>query len=109
MARPKLVLMDEPSLGLSPILTKEIFGIIRRINQENETTILLVEQNATVALGVADYAYVLDQGRIVMEGPTDKLRDNPEIREFYLGIGEEGSRRSFRDVKHYRRRKRWLA
>ncbi len=108
MARPKLVLMDEPSLGLSPILVKEIFAIIRRINQENGTTILLVEQNATVALGVADYAYVMEQGRIVLEGPTDKLRDNEEIREFYLGIGEEGSRRSFRDVKHYRRRKRWL-
>ena len=108
MARPKLILMDEPSLGLSPILVKEIFAIIRRINQENGTTILLVEQNATVALGVADYAYVMEQGRVVLEGPTDKLRDNEEIREFYLGIGEEGSRRSFRDVKHYRRRKRWL-
>ena len=108
MARPKLVLMDEPSLGLSPILVKEIFAIIRRINQENGTTILLVEQNATVALGVADYAYVMEQGRVVLEGPTEKLRDNEEIREFYLGIGEEGSRRSFRDVKHYPRRKRWL-
>ena len=108
MARPKLILMDEPSLGLSPILVKEIFAIIRRINQENGTTILLVEQNATVALGVADYAYVMEQGRVVLEGPTEKLRDNEEIREFYLGIGEEGSRRSFRDVKHYRRRKRWL-
>ena len=108
MARPRLVLMDEPSLGLSPILVKEIFAIIRRINQENGTTILLVEQNATVALGVADYAYVMEQGRVVLEGPTERLRDNEEIREFYLGIGEEGSRRSFREVKHYRRRKRWL-
>lgn len=108
MARPRLMLLDEPSLGLAPILVQEIFGIIRRINQEEGTTILLVEQNARLALSVADYGYVMESGRVVLEGPADELGKNEDVREFYLGLSEIG-RRSYRDVKHYRRRKRWLS
>ena len=109
MAKPKLVMLDEPSLGLSPLLVQEVFGIIRRINQEAGITILLVEQNARLALSVADYAYVMESGRIVLDGEPDRLRDNEDVKEFYLGLGEMGQRKSYRDVKHYKRRKRWLS
>ncbi len=109
MARPKLVMLDEPSLGLAPLLVQEIFRIIQRINREDGTTIVLVEQNATIALGIADYGYIMENGRIVLEGTPDALRNNEDVREFYLGLTEVGKRKSFRDVKHYKRRKRWLS
>ena len=109
MARPKLMLLDEPSLGLSPMLVKEIFGIVKRINANEKTSILLVEQNAKLALEMADYGYVMENGRVVMDGPAEKLRDNEDIKEFYLGLSKVGQRRSYREVKHYKRRKRWLA
>jgi branched-chain amino acid transport system ATP-binding protein len=108
MAEPKLMLLDEPSLGLSPILVKDIFETIHRINHENKTSILLVEQNAARALEIASFAYVMENGRIVMDGPAEKIQDNPDIKEFYLGLGEFGARKSYKEVKHYRRRKRWL-
>ncbi len=109
MARPKLMLLDEPSLGLAPLLVEEIFDIIRRLNREEKVTVLLVEQNAAAALTLAQYAYIMENGRIVMDGPADVVRDNPDVKEFYLGLTEVGARRSYRDVKHYRRRKRWLS
>ena len=109
IAHPRVMLLDEPSLGLSPILVEEIFSIIKKINTEEKTTLLLVEQNAMVALSVADRGYVMDQGRIVLEGPSDKLRENEDVKEFYLGLSEIGERKSYRHVKHYRRRKRWLS
>ena len=109
MARPKLILLDEPSLGLAPLLVKDIFMILRRINQEQGTTILLVEQNAKLALDVADYAYVMENGRIVLDGSPETLEENADVREFYLGLNEVGTRKSYRDVKHYKRRKRWLS
>ena len=108
MARPRLMLLDEPSLGLAPLLVQNIFEIIRRINQEAGVSILVVEQNAHVALQVADYAYVMENGRIVLDGPADQLRENADIKEFYLGLTQIGERKSYRDVKHYKRRKRWL-
>jgi len=108
MADPKLMLLDEPSLGLSPILVGEIFAIIQRINQESQTSLLLVEQNAARALEIANFAYVMENGRIVMDGPAEKVQANPDIKEFYLGLGELGTRKSYKDVKHYKRRKRWL-
>ena len=109
MARPKLMLLDEPSLGLAPLLVQEIYEIIQRINTEQKMAILLVEQNARAALGIADYGYVMENGRIVLSGPADKLRNNEDIREFYMGLSAVGSRKSYREVKHYQRRKRWLA
>jgi len=109
MAQPKLMLLDEPSLGLAPLLVREIFEIIQRINRELNTTILLVEQNARVALGMADYAYIMESGRIVLEGAPDELEANADVREFYLGLTQVGQRKSYRDVKHYKRRKRWLS
>ena len=108
MASPKLMLLDEPSMGLAPLLIKEIFEIISRLNQDEKLPILLVEQNVKLALTVAGYGYVLESGRIVMDGPAEKLRDNPDIKEFYLGLTDLGTRKSFRDIKHYKRRKRWL-
>ncbi len=108
MARPRLLLLDEPSLGLAPILVESIFEILERINREEGTTILLVEQNARLALSVASYGYVMESGRVVLEGTAAELRDNEDVKEFYLGLGDSG-RRSYRDVKHYRRRKRWLS
>ena len=108
MARPRLMLLDEPSLGLAPLVVEDIFRIIDRIRTDQKMAILLVEQNARAALGIADEGYVLENGRIVMGGPADKLRDNEDIREFYLGLSAVGSRKSYRDVKHYRRKKRWL-
>jgi branched-chain amino acid transport system ATP-binding protein len=108
MARPKLLMLDEPSLGLAPLLVKEIFAFIKRINEEMGLTVLVIEQNARRALEVADHGYILEQGRIVLEGPAQELQENPDVKEFYLGLGDSGSRKSFRDVKHYKRRKRWL-
>jgi branched-chain amino acid transport system ATP-binding protein len=108
MARPKLMLLDEPSLGLAPLLVAEIFAIIQRLRAELGTTILIVEQNARQALEIADYAYVMEGGRIVLEGPAAQLATNPDIQEFYLGLGAKGQRRSYREVKRYKRRKRWL-
>jgi len=109
MARPKLMMLDEPSLGLAPLLVREIFGIVKRINEEQGTTILLVEQNANLTLEVADFIYIMESGRIVLDGYPDDLRENADVREFYLGLTEVGQRKSYRDVKHYKRRKRWLS
>jgi branched-chain amino acid transport system ATP-binding protein len=109
MAQPKLMLLDEPSMGLAPLLIKEIFDIITRLNREERIPLLLVEQNVKLALTVAPYAYVLENGRLVMHDTSDKLKENPDIRDFYLGLSEIGERKSFRHVKHYKRRKRWLA
>lgn len=108
MARPRLLMLDEPSLGLAPLLVQEIFEVIKQINKETGTPILLVEQNARIALDVADYAYVMENGRVVLDGPADQLSENEDIKEFYLGLTQVGERKSYRDVKHYRRRKRWL-
>ena len=108
MARPKLMLLDEPSLGLAPLLVEVILDIIKKINRESGVSILLVEQNANVALQTASYAYVMETGRIVLEGPSEQLAENADIKEFYLGLTQVGERKSYRDVKHYRRRKRWL-
>ncbi len=109
MSGPKLILLDEPSLGLAPMLVEEIFGIVRRLVESEHLSVLLVEQNATMALQVAEHGYVMENGRIVLEGSAEKLRSNSDIREFYLGLNEVGSRKSYRDVKHYKRRKRWLS
>lgn len=109
MAQPKLMLLDEPSLGLAPRLVQEIYEIIQRIRAERKMSILLVEQNVRAALGIADYGYVMENGRIVLDGPADKLKDNEDIKEFYMGLSAVGSQKSYREVKHYRRRKRWLA
>ena len=109
MARPKLMLLDEPSLGLAPLLVQEIYEIIQRINTEQKMGIFLVEQNARAALGIANYGYIMENGRVVLEGPAEKLRDNEDVREFYLGLSAVGSKKSYREFKHYRRRKRWLA
>jgi branched-chain amino acid transport system ATP-binding protein len=108
MAHPRLPLLDEPSLGLAPRLVDEVFAIIHRLNRELGATVLLVEQNARRALAIAHRGYVLESGRIVLAGSAAELADNPDIKEFYLGVGETGHRRSYRDVKHYKRRKRWL-
>jgi len=107
MASPRLLLLDEPSLGLAPLIVQQIRGIVADINRQG-TSVLLVEQNATMALSIADHGYVLETGRVAMGGPAQQLLANPDIQEFYLGVGESG-RRSFRDVKTYRRRKRWTA
>ncbi len=106
MARPKLILLDEPSMGLSPLLVHEVFEIIARINREQGISILLVEQNSRMALSVADAGYIMENGKIVLEGSADELRSNDDVREFYLGQG--GDERNFRNLKSYRRRKRWL-
>jgi branched-chain amino acid transport system ATP-binding protein len=109
MSDPKVMLLDEPSLGLAPMLVEEIFGIVRRLVAQEKLAVLLVEQNAAMALAVAQHGYVMETGRIVLEGDVQSLRDNSDIREFYLGLNEVGSRKSYRDVKHYKRRKRWLS
>ena len=108
MTRPKLLMLDEPSLGLAPRLVSEIFEIIQRLNTELGTTVLVVEQNARSALEIASHGYVMENGRIVLDGPADELAKNPDVMEFYLGLTESGERRSYRAVKHYKRRKRWL-
>jgi branched-chain amino acid transport system ATP-binding protein len=107
MAKPRLLMLDEPSLGLAPLLVQEIFGYIKDLNKDQGITVLVIEQNARRALEVADHAYILEQGRIVLEGPAAELAENPDVKEFYLGLGE-GGQKSYRDVKHYKRRKRWL-
>lgn len=108
MAKPKLLLLDEPSLGLAPLLVEEIFEIVTRINRNEGVTVLLVEQNARAALSVCEHGYIMENGRIVMDGGAQELLNNPDVQEFYLGMGQGGGKRSYRDVKHYRRRKRWL-
>ncbi len=109
MARPKLMLLDEPSLGLAPLLVQEIFRILKRINEEEKTTLLVVEQNANLALSIADYGYIMENGRIVLDGDPERLRANEDVKEFYLAGGGEGARKSYRNLKHYKRRKRWLS
>jgi branched-chain amino acid transport system ATP-binding protein len=108
MSRPRMVLLDEPSMGLAPQLVEEIFDIVKRLNEEQNVSILLAEQNTNMALRFADYGYILENGRVVMDGPAANLRDNEDVKEFYLGLSTSG-RKSYRDVKHYKRRKRWLA
>ncbi|MFC1993925.1 ABC transporter ATP-binding protein [Chloroflexota bacterium] len=108
MSQPKVMILDEPSMGLSPKIIEEVHSTIRKINEDEKITFLLVEQNAWAALGVSDYAYVMDNGRMVLDGPADKVRENRDVVEFHLGISELGQRKSYWDVKHYRRRKRWL-
>jgi branched-chain amino acid transport system ATP-binding protein len=108
MGHPRLMLLDEPSLGLAPLLVQEIFEVVRRINQDEGTSILLVEQNVRMALHVVDYGYVMENGRVVLDGSAEQLRENEDIKEFYLGLTQLGQRKSYRDVKHYKRRKRWL-
>jgi branched-chain amino acid transport system ATP-binding protein len=108
MAHPGLLLLDEPSLGLAPFLVKEIFEIVKRINEEQETTIMLVEQNANMALLIAHYGYVMENGKIMMEDAATNLRENPDVKEFYLGTASSGALKSYKDVKSYKRRKRWL-
>ncbi len=108
MSRPRMILLDEPSMGLAPQLVEEIFEIVHRLNQETRVSFLVAEQNTNMALRYADYGYILENGRIVLDGEAAKLRENADVKEFYLGLGS-GGRVSFRDVKHYRRRKRWLA
>jgi branched-chain amino acid transport system ATP-binding protein len=109
MADPRLILLDEPSLGLAPMAVQEIFEIIRKINEERQVSMLLVEQNVRAALGLADHGYVMENGRIVLSGPGEKLRDDENVKEFYMGISSSGTRENYRDLKHYRRRKRWLS
>ncbi|MEJ2472365.1 MAG: ABC transporter ATP-binding protein [Desulfobacterales bacterium] len=108
MARPRMLMLDEPSLGLAPLLVREIFENITRINQEMKTTILVVEQNAKVALEVSNYAYIMESGKIVLEGTSKELKNNPDVKEFYMGVTQGGRRKSFKEVKSYKRRKRWM-
>ncbi len=108
MSRPETVLLDEPSMGLAPQLVEQIFEIVKAVNEQEGVTFLLAEQNTNVALRYAHYGYILESGRVVMDGPAASLRENPDVKEFYLGMSEEG-RKSFRDVRSYRRRKRWLS
>ncbi len=109
MARPRLMLLDEPSMGLAPLLVAEIFDIVSRLNRDERLAVLLAEQNATMALRYASYGYVMENGRIVLDGEARTIADNEDIKEFYLGLSGVGQRKSYRDVKHYRRRKRWLS
>ena len=107
MARPSLMMLDEPSLGLAPLLVKTIFKIIKKINTDEDLSVILVEQNARAALSISTYAYIMENGRIVLDGPTEKIKDNEDVREFYLGLSGVG-KKSYREIKHYKRRKRWL-
>jgi len=108
MARPKLMMLDEPSLGLAPLLVEEIYNIIKRFNTESMTSVLLVEQNVRIALSIASYGYVMENGRVVLDGTADFLKNNEDVKEFYIGLSAVGAKKSYREVKHYRRRKRWL-
>jgi len=108
MGNPRVLLLDEPSLGLSPLLVQEIFSILEKIFHDSQISMLLVEQNAGIALQISQHGYVLENGRVVLEGSAEKLKENREIQEFYLGLSELGQRKSYREVKHYKRRKRWL-
>ena len=109
MSRPKLLMLDEPSLGLGPLVISEIFNITKMINQEWNVSILLVEQNANLALNFAQYGYIMENGKIVLDGPAEKVMENEDIKEFYLGLTDVGKKKSYRNVKHYKRRKRWLS
>ncbi len=108
MAHPKIMLLDEPSMGLAPLVVDEIYSMIKRFNDEEKNSMLIVEQNARAALAVSEYAYVMENGRIVLDGPSSKLAENEDIKEFYLGLSKLGEKKSYREVKHYKRRKRWL-
>jgi branched-chain amino acid transport system ATP-binding protein len=108
MAKPKMMMLDEPSLGLSPLLVSEIFEIIVKLNKDLGTTILLVEQNARMALNIADHGYIMENGKVGLDDTTEKLKNNEDVKRFYLGMTDVGTKRSYRDVKHYKRRKRWL-
>jgi branched-chain amino acid transport system ATP-binding protein len=109
MGRPRLMLLDEPSLGLAPLMVADVYEIIRRINAEQSTSILLVEQNARAALGVAHYAYVMENGKVVLGGPAEDLKNNAEVQKSYLGLSSGNERKSYREIKHYRKKKRWVA
>ncbi|MDD2604676.1 MAG: ABC transporter ATP-binding protein [Desulfobacteraceae bacterium] len=108
MSAPRMLMLDEPSLGLAPLLVREIFDNVRHINQVLGTTILVVEQNAKIALDISDYAYIMESGKIVLEGASAQLKRNPDVKEFYMGLTESGGRKSFKEVKSYKRRKRWM-
>ncbi|MFC1953350.1 ABC transporter ATP-binding protein [Chloroflexota bacterium] len=108
MAAPKLMMLDEPSLGLAPLMVEEIYNIINQFNSEQKTAVLLVEQNVRIALSIADYGYVMENGRVVLDGKADFLKNNEDIKEFYMGLSAVGEKKSYREVKHYKRRKRWL-
>jgi len=108
MTSPKLMMLDEPSLGLAPLLVEEIYDIINRFNREQKTSVLLVEQNVRIALSIAHYGYVMENGRIVLDGTAEFLKNNEDVKEFYMGLSAMGTRKSYREVKHYKRRKRWL-
>ena len=108
MASPKLMMLDEPSLGLAPMLVEEIYDIINRFNTERKTSVLLVEQNVRVALSISHYGYVMENGRIVLDGTAAFLKNNEDVKEFYIGLSAMGTQKSYREVKHYKRRKRWL-
>jgi branched-chain amino acid transport system ATP-binding protein len=108
MAAPKLMMLDEPSLGLAPLMVEEIYNIIRRFNAEQKTSVLLVEQNVRIALSIAHYGYVMENGRIVLDGTAEFLKNNEDVKEFYMGLSALGTKKSYREVKHYKRRKRWL-
>jgi branched-chain amino acid transport system ATP-binding protein len=109
MAHPRLMLLDEPSMGLAPMLVQEIFEIVGRLNREEKVAVLLAEQNANMALRFAQYVYVMENGRVVLDGDVRAVSENEDIKEFYLGLSGVGQRKSYRDVKHYKRRKRWLS
>ena len=109
MSKPKLMMLDEPSLGLAPLLVKEIFDILKTINQEQRTAILLIEQNARIALNFSQYGYIMENGKVVLDGPCKDLMENEDVKEFYLGITDEETKKSYSEVKHYKRRKRWLS
>jgi branched-chain amino acid transport system ATP-binding protein len=108
MAAPKLMMLDEPSLGLAPLLVEEIYNIIQRFNIEHKTSVILVEQNVRIALSIAHYGYVMENGRVVLDGSADFLKNNEDVKEFYMGLSTLGTKKSYREVKHYKRRKRWL-
>jgi len=108
MANPRHILLDEPSLGLAPLMVKSIYDVIKRINIEEKCSMLLVEQNARIALSVSKYGYIMESGKIVLDGPAEKLIDNEDVKEFYLGFTAMGEKKSYKKIKHYRRRKRWL-
>jgi len=108
MASPKLMMLDEPSLGLAPLMVEEIYNIINRFNSEQKTSVLLVEQNVRIALSIADYGYVMENGRVVLDGSAEFLKNNEDVKEFYMGLSAVGEKKSYREVKHYKRRKRWL-
>jgi branched-chain amino acid transport system ATP-binding protein len=108
MARPRLMMLDEPSLGLAPLLVEEIYSIIQRFNSEQKTSVLLVEQNVRIALSIAHYGYVMENGRVVLDGSAEFLKNNEDVKEFYMGLSALGTKKSYREVKHYKRRKRWL-